>query len=112
MKQLVLLTLALVAVTEGFVIDPFGYGGGFGGLGGLGGFGLGSFGYGGLFPSTFHHHTVQPIVQPIIIQPPKEEEPEPEPKVEVHVHHGPAEPHPPEPHPHPPEPPQVHVIHV
>ena len=53
----VLLSLALVAITEGFVIDPFGGYGGFGvlgghGFGGLGGYGLGSFGYGGYVPNS------------------------------------------------------------
>ena len=62
----VLLSLALVALTEGFFIDPFGsygsygshfgggFGGGFHGLGGLGGFG--SLGYGGYVSQYLHTH--------------------------------------------------------
>ena len=66
-----------------------------------------------LFAAPMQHHTVQHIIQPIIMKAAEEEEEPPpeESKVEVHVHHGPAEPHKPEPHPPSPEP-QIHIIHV
>ncbi|KAF0293039.1 hypothetical protein FJT64_021527 [Amphibalanus amphitrite] len=106
-KVVLALVLLTISTTRAFYLDPFGFGGGFGGFGGFGG-GYGGFGFGAplVAPVPVHHHTVQPIIQPIIIQPPEEEE-EPPPKVEVHVH---GEPPPPEPH--PPEPPPIQVIHV